>query len=328
MPAPDDWLAAPPPLATLRGGVVPARVGAVCIGTASWTERTLLDSRSFYPPAVSTPDRRLRYYAHHFPLVEVDATYYALPSAMNARAWVERTPPDFWFGVKAHAGMTGHPLEPARLDRDLLATLPAAIRGTRRVYPRDLPVEVTDEIWRRFAAGIAPLVDAGKLSYVLLQMPRWFRATRANADWLATLAERLPGMRLAVEFREAGWLAEARRERTLDWLRAHGLVYVAVDEPQGTPASVPPLAVATDDALAVLRFHGRRTDMWMTEGATTTQRFGYLYQVHELREWVPRIQELASQGRAVHVLMNNCHRHYAVQNAKELAGLLAAASGD
>jgi uncharacterized protein YecE (DUF72 family) len=45
-----------------------------------------------------------------------------------------------------------------------------------------------------------------------------------------------------------------------------------------------------------------------------------------MREWVPRIRHLAARTRRVHVLMNNCHRHYAVQNAKDLATLLAASS--
>src|SRR5919197_5117000 len=88
--AASDWLSIPPPLAALRTGPVPARVGNIRIGTASWTDRTLLASRSFYPAAAaSTPERRLRYYARHFRVVEVDATYYALPSLANARAWAE-----------------------------------------------------------------------------------------------------------------------------------------------------------------------------------------------------------------------------------------------
>ena len=72
---PDAWLREPPPLAALESGPEPARIGNVSIGTASWTERTLLASRSFYPPGASTPERRLRYYARHFPVVEVDMVY-------------------------------------------------------------------------------------------------------------------------------------------------------------------------------------------------------------------------------------------------------------
>jgi len=323
----DDWLAAPPPLAALDRGPMPAQVGNVRVGTASWTDRSLLASRAFYPPAANTPERRLRYYARHFSLVEVDATYYALPSAASARAWATRTPADFAFGVKAHAALTQHPLEPARLDRDLLRALPRDLRRKRGVYTRELPEAVLDELWRRFHAALEPLRGAGKLAYLLFQMPRWFTPSRASEEYLERVPARLPGAPIAVEFREARWMAEARRERTLDFLHRGGFVYVSVDEPQGTRASVPPVAAVTSEALAVVRFHGRNAAAWDKPGVGTTERFGYAYGEPELREWVPRLRHLAARARRVHVLMNNCSRHYAVENAKDLAALLADASG-
>ena len=318
-----SWLATPPSAAALHVGPLPARVGNVCVGTASWTERTLLASRTFYPPTASTPERRLRYYAHHFPVTEVDSTYYALPSAERARAWAERTPADFTFGVKAYAAMTGHPVELARLDRDLVAALPAALRAKRRVYPRELPVEVRDEIWTRFRTALRPLERAGKLGYVLFQMPKWFVPARQALTFLERLGERFPGPPLAVEFRQAGWMAAAHQGETLDRLAGLGLVYVSVDEPQGTPASVPPVAAVTSETVAVVRFHGRRRETWTRPGVGTTERFRYRYGVDELASWVERIRDLSGRARRVHVLMNNCYREYAVQNAKELAGLLA-----
>ena len=319
----DDWLAAVPPLAALDRGPLPARVGNVGFGTASWTDRSLLASRAFYPPAASTPERRLRYYARHFPVVEVDATYYALPSAANARAWAARTPADFAFGVKAYAALTQHPLEPARLDQDLQRALPRELRRKRNAYANQLPEAVRDELWRRFHAALEPLRAAGKLVYVLFQMPKWFTPSRASEAYLEQVPVKLPGAPIAVEFREARWMAEARRARTLDFLRRGGFVYVSVDEPQGTRASVPPVAAPTSDALAVVRFHGRNAAAWDRPGVGTAERFGYAYREDELREWVPRLRHLAASTRQVHVLMNNCHRHYAVQNAKELAALLA-----
>ncbi len=317
-----DWLRDPPALASLAHGPEPARVGNVRIGTASWTEQTLLASRMFYPRAANAPERRLRYYAHHFGVVEVDATYYALPTSAHAHAWVDRTPADFVFGVKAYAAMTGHPVEPARLDRDLLQMLPQTLRTARSVYARDLPPDVIEEIWRRFHAALEPLRVAGKLGYVLLQMPKWFPPTRESRAYLERAAGLVAPLPVAVEFRQAGWMAETRRARVLEFLRATGLVYVSVDEPQGTPASVPPLAETTSDGLAVVRFHGRKQSTWDRPGVSTTERFGYLYGREELGEWVEKIRGLAERSRTVHVLMNNCYRHYAVQNAKDLAVLL------
>ena len=134
---------------------------------------------------------------------------------------------------------------------------------------------------------------------------------------------RLAPLPVAVEFRQAAWMADQGRERTLDLLRRRGLVYVCVDEPQGTRRSVPPVAAVTSPDLAVVRFHGRRRETWERPGVSTTERFGYLYRPEELAEWVPAIRGLAHEARAVCVLMNNCHREYAVRNAKELATLLA-----
>jgi uncharacterized protein YecE (DUF72 family) len=135
-----------------------------------------------------------------------------------------------------------------------------------------------------------------------------------------------PHTPIAVEFRQAGWMTPDRRARTLDFLRRRGLVYVCVDEPQGTPASVPAVAETTSEALAVVRFHGRREGVWTKPGVGTTERFGYHYARAELAEWVPRLRALASRTREVHALMNNCRGYSAVQNAKELAGLLAEAA--
>jgi uncharacterized protein YecE (DUF72 family) len=321
-----DPLAAPPPLESLRGAPQPARVGNLLIGTASWTDRTLLESRAFYPTAVKTAADRLRYYARHFPVVEVDATYYALPSARNAAAWADRTPADFVFGVKAFAAMTGHPMEPKRLDPDLRRELPEKLRRATRVRAVDVPPAFLDLVWQRFVEALAPLRAVGKVGYVLVQMPPWFRPGREASEYLERLPERLRGLPIAFELRAADWFANDRTPHTLSRLRALGLSYVSVDAPQGTPASVPPVAVATHDDFAVVRFHGRRVETWTRAGVGTHERFRYRYTDRELAEWVPRLRTLARTTHRVFVLMNNCHRESAVQGAKDLARLLAGAA--
>lgn len=325
-----DALAAPPPAEHLRGAPEPARVGFVWIGTASWTERTLLESGAFYPPMVKTAADRLRYYARHFSVVEVDATYYALPAERTAAVWADRTPAAFRMGVKAFAAMTGHPVEPGRLPADLRRALPAQQQVAPSLRAAALPREVRDEIWARFRAALAPLRAAGKLAYVLVQLPPWARPSGAATRYLESLGARLPDDVVAVEFRAATWLDEAHRDETLARLRRLGLAYVSVDEPQGTPASVPPIAVATRDDVAVVRFHGRRRETWTRPGVGTTERFRYRYRDEELGEWVPRLRALARATGRVYALMNNCHRDAAVQGAKDLARLLAAqaAAGD
>jgi len=94
-----------------------------------------------------------------------------------------------------------------------------------------------------------------------------------------------------------------------------------VDEPQGTAASVPPIAAATAD-LAVVRFHGRREETWDKRNVGVEERFRYLYTETELEEWVPKIERLQEETREVHALMNNCYSDYGVRNAQQLGELL------
>ena len=98
--------------------------GEIRVGTASWTDPTMVRANVFYPRGKSTAEERLRYYASQFSVVEVDATYYSLPERATADLWADRTPDHFSFHVKAHALMTGQPTEVARLPRGLVELLP------------------------------------------------------------------------------------------------------------------------------------------------------------------------------------------------------------
>ena len=91
--------------------------GRILVGTASWTDPTMTASGVFYPVGADSAEERLQYYASTFPVVEVDATYYALPAERTAQLWVDRTPPDFTFDIKAHALMTGQGTETKRLPK-------------------------------------------------------------------------------------------------------------------------------------------------------------------------------------------------------------------
>jgi uncharacterized protein YecE (DUF72 family) len=305
----------------------PLQIGraSVRIGTASWTDPTMTAPGVFYPPDATTAEDRLVYYANQFPIVEVDATYYALPARRQGELWLERTPPEFTFDIKAHALMTGQPSEVKRLPKDLREELPAEILDKKRVYARDLPKEIEDEIWERFLDGIAPLTSSGKLGAVFLQYPRWFFPSNESRDEIVKARERLGDTPFAVELRHASWFNEKNADRTLRFLEKYEIPFVMVDAPPGTRSSLPPMTVVTSPKLAVVRFHGRRTETWEKQGIPVVERFRYLYDESELGEWVPRIQEAAKQAPEVHVLMNNCYANYGTTNAREIAALLAAA---
>lgn len=292
------------------------------IGTASWTDPTMVAPGVFYPDGVASPEARLRYYAARFPLVEVDSTYYAIPARRMGALWAERTPDRFLFDVKAHALMTGQPAETSRLPRALRDALPAPLAAKARLYGKDLPPELLDEAWSMFLDALEPLRAAGKLGAILLLYPRWVRPSRASASLIEDARRRLGDRCAAVEFRHRDWLADATRPRTLALLERNAFAYVCVDEPQGLDSSVPPIAAATSPALSVVRFHGRRADRWEGPVARASERFRYLYDAAQLAEWIPRIAALAERAQEIHLVFNNCYANYGSTNAVELAGLL------
>jgi uncharacterized protein YecE (DUF72 family) len=302
---------------------IPARDGAaIRIGTASWTDPTMTAAGVFYPEGAASAEERLNYYANQFPLVEVDATYYALPARRTAELWVERTPPDFTFDVKAHAVMTTQPTETKRLPKDIREALPEELKAKPRVYGKDLPAELYDEMWTRFLDGLEPLRESGQLGSILLQFPRWFFPSHENRDLIEFAQERLGDVKCAVEFRNGTWFNEKNVERTLRFLADRKLPLVVVDEPQGLRTSVPPIVAVTSPDLAIVRFHGRRAETWEARGVPPVERFRYLYSRAELEEWVPKVRQVAAEARDVHVLMNNCYANYGSTNARELAALL------
>ena len=296
------------------------------VGTAGWTDRSLIAS-GWYPAEANNPEKRLRYYARQFPLVEVDATYYALPAEQTARAWAERTPDGFTFNIKAFSLFTQHPTPVKALPADLREA--ASQGGKDRVYLKDVDPALTEQAWERFLAALEPLRGAGqpgvgqpevgKLGAILLQFPPWFPISRANKDYILACAQRAAPRRVCVEFRNHTWMTDDNREETLRFLADHNLPYVCVDMPQGYPSSIPPVLAATSD-LAVVRMHGH-SDKWTSK--EIAERFGYRYSETELAEWAPRIRGLAAEAEVTHVVFNNCYSDYAHVNARQLADRLS-----
>ncbi len=296
------------------------------VGTASWTDPTMTAPGVFYPGDARDARSRLEFYASRHSMVEVDATYYALPSRRVVERWAERTPDGFCFDIKAHALMTGHATAIARLPQDLRSALPKRIADHVEVRTSELPGDFVDEVWRRFIDALEPLRACGKLGALLLQMPRTFTPSAETERTLDALRARAGDLMCAVEFRHASWVTEGeRRARTLALLRAHDLAYVMVDAPPGFATSMPPIAAVTSERLAVVRLHGRRRETWNRPVSVVSERYRYLYDAGELGSWVPTIIDLAQRTQGVHVVMNNCHANYGTSNADEISALLVEA---
>jgi uncharacterized protein YecE (DUF72 family) len=289
-------------------------VGEIKVGTASWTDKTLLAS-GWYPGSANTAEKRLAHYARQYPLVEVDATYYAPPAEQTAKLWAQRTPDGFTFNIKAFSLLTGHPAKVTALPTDLRPET-----DKKNLYPKDLEPQVYEDLWSRFLSALDPLVDAAKLGVVLFQFPPWFTIRRANKQYVLEVAKRCAPLRVAVEFRHESWFKGAdNTAETLEFLRKHELPLVCVDMPQGHKSSVPPVVAATADDLSMVRFHGH-SEKWTSHDIH--EKFGYLYSTEELATWAPRLRELAARTEQTHVLWNNCYSDYAQRNATEMIGLL------
>lgn len=296
-------------------------MGDILVGTCSWTDPTLIESGRFYPSWARSAEARLQYYASQFSIVEVDSSYYALPSERTSGLWARRTGDKFIFDIKAFRLFTQHPTPLTSLPKDIREALPAEVKEKANVYYRNLPTELLDELWNRFERALLPLDSSGKLGVVLFQFPPWFYPGNQQRDYILTCKERLPQYTIAVEFRHNSWVNGKNVERTLNFLRDNNLPFVCVDEPQGFKSSVPIIVEATSD-IALIRFHGGNRETWEKKGISVTERFNYLYSEEELREWVPRVKELASKTRQLHVLFNNCYHDKAVLNARQVRLML------
>jgi uncharacterized protein YecE (DUF72 family) len=288
-------------------------VAAILIGSSSWTDPTLIACLRFYPGDCKTPEARLRYYASQFPIVEVDSSYYGIPTPQNAQAWTQRTPEGFVFDVKAFRLFTGHQTPSAKLHKDIQQAWGPGLPET--IYYRDVPAEILDELWRRFALALAPLKDAGKLGAVHFQFAPWVIRNRDGMAHVRECAQRMAGHTVSVEFRNRTWLDDEHAQRTIAFERELGVVHTIVDSPQGFTNSVPCVWEVTHPKIALMRLHGRNQATWNHKGPASSGRFQYWYSPEELAAMVPEIRHVASQVDALHVLFNTNHQDQGQVNA-------------
>jgi uncharacterized protein YecE (DUF72 family) len=305
--------------------------GRVRVGICSWADPALIESGAFYPRKSMSAEARLRFYARAFDVVEVNASYYAIPAVLAVRRWTERTPPGFVFHVKAWSLMTGHHPRPQALPAEVQAVVPARARRTHRgeILAEDVPPEGLDAAFRVFRAALGPLEEAGKLGYVLFQFAPWVHFEPPRLDYLASLSERLPGCTVAVEFRHRSWFPD-HADETLGALRAARLTHVVIDAPAVGGAM--PHVTAVTAPTAVLRLHGRNAEGFLRqlrgEEPSVREKYDYLYSDAELTALLPEIDGLAQDSEEVFVSFNNNNRDYPVRNALALKKLLGQRGSD
>nr|WP_231402955.1 DUF72 domain-containing protein [Caenimonas aquaedulcis] len=280
----------------------------------------MIECGRFYPKGCSSAEARLRHYATQFPLVEVDSSYYGMPTPVNAQLWAQRTPEHFTFNVKAFRLFTGHQTSPVVLHKDLQQAL--GPDAPKVLYYKDTPREIADELWRRFSEALEPLRQAGKLGAVHFQFAPWVLRNREGMAHVAHCVEKMEGHLLSVEFRNKSWFGGENTARTLEFERRLGVAHTIVDGPQGFANSVPDIWEATHPRLALLRLHGRNHDTWNIKSNASSSRFDYWYSKEELAAMVPRIREVAGLADSLHIVFNTNYEDQGQVNAKLLMSLL------
>jgi uncharacterized protein YecE (DUF72 family) len=294
--------------------------GRIVVGTSSWADPGFVEE--WYPPDLAARER-LRWYAERFDAVEVNSTFYAVPSPRTVGRWAQETPDGFTFDVKLHRLLSRHAADLKSLPPELRDDATANARGRVELTP-ELEAALAD----RIADSVEPL--GGKLATFLLQLSPSFEPRRNELDELAPLVARLNATApVAVELRNRFWLTESRAEDTLRWFEDHGAAFVCVDMPEGSnaPTLMPNLDAATRRDVAYLRAHGRNLQGYL-RGRTVAERFAHRYEDQELEEIAERAGRLAEEVPSVRLMFNNnrgSDAPVAAQRMRELLGQEVAA---
>jgi uncharacterized protein YecE (DUF72 family) len=230
----------------------------------------------------------LAYVASYFNLVEINSTFYRVPSPATARRWIERVDihPQFLFTAKAHQAFTH--------------------RGS------PLAAE-----FKEFARALSPLADHNRLGAILLQFPWSFRFDAAARTRLDELLRGFNPLPLAVEVRHSSWETDDARA----YLQDTGVAVCGVDQPV-IGDSLRPYGYRAGAAGSYFRFHGRNYKTWFAPDAGRDARYDYLYTRDELSPWANVVRRAADESQRVFVVLNNHFRGQAPANAFEMASML------
>lgn len=266
----------------------------IYIGVTGWG-----DHESLYGSKLASRDR-LQVYAEHFPIVEVDTTFYAIQSKHNSLKWVKETPDSFQFIVKAFQEMTGH-------NRS------------------ELTYKSKEEMFETYIDSLSPYQEANKLAMVLFQFPPWFHCGKENVEYLRWCKQQMRDIPVALEFRNRTWFSEQYQDKTLAFMQSEGWIHGIVDEPQAGEGSIPTVLQPTSRNKTLIRMHGRNVFGWNKATAGDdwrAVRFLYQYNESELMQWKEQILQLAKKSKDIYIVFNNNSGGDAANNAKKLISLL------
>jgi uncharacterized protein YecE (DUF72 family) len=225
----------------------------------------------------------LAYLSGYFPVIEINSTFYAVPSTLTVEGWLKAVSArlQFKFCVKLWQGFT-HGEAP-----------------------------VTDKEAAAFKNCLKPMIEQNRLVALLIQFPWSFKRATATIDRLQKILDVMREFPCAVEFRHAGW----QTAETNDLLAARSVAFVNIDQPVIGQSVVPSSLVTAP--FAYVRLHGRNADNWFREGAGRDTRYDYLYTPQEIESWSDSITSMSKTAPTI-VIFNNHFRGQAVVNAFQL----------
>lgn len=234
----------------------------------------------------------LAFYAERFSTVEVNVSFYRIPTIDMVHRWLERTPPGFLFAVKLYRKFT-HPAFFQREEGRSPAIVPDDLRAMR--------------------GTLDPLMEAGKLGALLVQYPEFFHCTDASTAALQRTLELFRDYPLAVELRHASW----DTSRGIELLAQHAASRVRIDEPFYQNLRMEDVHAPFD----YFRFHGRNAAEWHTPGSGA-HRYDYYYSREEVHELAEAVDTSRKTVRRQFAYFNNHVSGMAVANAIALAAAL------
>jgi len=254
--------------------------GEIHIGTSGYIFR---DWQGLFYPAGLPKNQWLEYYARHFTVVEINATYYRILPASSFEGMINKTPDSFGFWVKVPSDVT-HGSEDPR---------PAL---------------------KLFLESLHPLIESNRLCGVLAQFPPSFKYSRTGLDHIVWILDTIGNILLAVEFRSDDWF----NDDVYTFFNENGLILVAVDLPK--LSGLPKIEIQNTGPVAYTRFHGRNRKTWYNRQAG--DRYDYEYTDDELKSWLPHISRMDEHAPLTYLFFNNCHAGQAVKNARMMRQIL------
>lgn len=262
----------------------------ITIGLTGWGDHPLLGT---------SRKTKLEDYASHFPFVEMDTSFYAIPSEKNIRSWISKTPDTFQFIPKAYQAMTQH-----------------------KNWIEEFSSEAS--LFKAFISRFEPMLEQNRVKAFLFQFPPYFGCNQENLAYLKNIRSWMKDIPIAIEFRDASWYSQRNKESTLYFLKEHQFIHTIVDQPQTPNNSVPLTPVSTNSHLTLLRLHGKNFHGWQGTNVKNwrAERTLYEYSEEELQQFAKIAQQLENESEEVAVIFNNNSGGHAAKNAKELQNIL------